>query len=280
MASRYLSESSLTHPLAQESSDPAGAAKELQFAAAAARGTNPTGYDLPFGASGTNPAAPEFTPATSPDTPAANPGDAPAPLGVRSPAEFLESYKKVSKAGFNLGPKPVPRRVAFKNLPEWVTVIDILCLVHGGAVDRIFGNDDGDIIVQFCDQNCCQQYLDAYPSGIRLDDDHVIEVSRGSGTEKITSSLASMIEEGSSRLVRISNVPGEKSLQDLHDLVNGMDVDHILYNARAGYVSTPINLLSYHPVILSSKRNVTNTLPAWKCIHFLLQSLARSQVLQ
>ncbi|KAJ5987797.1 hypothetical protein N7481_003007 [Penicillium waksmanii] len=183
---------------------------------------------------GTNPAAAEFTPAANPEASPTAPANAPTMRHVSSPQEFLDSFKAVHTRGFNLGGQKIaPRRIAFKNVPEWATYSDMLCLVHGGAVDRIFRGEEHEFIVQFCDEESCTKYLEAYPSGIKVEDDHIIEVVRVSGSDKILPTFTSMMENEASRLVRLAPVPLDKTLQDLHDLASGLTVDHILYNARA-----------------------------------------------
>jgi hypothetical protein len=190
------------------------------------------------GNAGTNPAAAEFTPAANPEASPTTPANAPVMRGVYSNQAFLDSFKAVQTRGFNLGGQKIaPRRIAFKNVPEWATYSDMLCLVHGGAVDRIFRGEEHEFIVQFCAEESCTKYLEAYPSGIKVEDDHIIEVVRAPGSDKILPAFTSMMENEASRLVRLAPVPLDKTLQDLHDLASGLTVDHILYNARADCVS-------------------------------------------
>lgn len=189
------------------------------------------------GGSGTNPTADEFTPAQNDEESPTTPTQAPI-RGVASPQEFMKSFKTVHKTGFNLGgQKAAPRRIAFQDVPEWATISDMLCLVHGGAVDRIFPGGENEFIVQFCDEASCEQYAETYTDGIRVEDDHVIKVVKAPGSDKITSTFTSMMEADASRLVRVTKVPIEKTIEDLHKLTEGLTVDHILYNARAGCVS-------------------------------------------
>jgi hypothetical protein len=206
---------------------------------------------------GTNPAAADFTPPANPKASTTTPASVPTMRTVRSPQEFLDSFKAVHTRGFNLGGQRVaPRRLAFKNVPEWATYSDMLCLVHGGAVDRIFRGEEHEFIVQFCDEESCTQYLGAYPSGIKLEDDHIIEVVRASGSDKITPTFTSLMESEASRVVRVANVPLDKPLQDLHDLTGGMAVDHILYNARAGCVCNLFPGLNFFSIVAQEVRIV------------------------
>lgn len=206
------------------------------------------------GNAGTNPAAAEFTPAANPEASPTIPANAPVMRGVYSNQAFLDSFKAVQTRGFNLGGQKIaPRRIAFKNVPEWATYSDMLCLVHGGAVDRIFRGEEHEFVVQFCDEESCTKYLEAYPSGIKVEDDHIIEVVRAPGSDKILPAFTSMMESEASRLVRLAPVPLDKTLQDLHDLASGLTVDHILYNARADCVS-PLPFPRFQLQFLSNEK--------------------------
>lgn len=92
-------------------------------------------------------------------------------------------------------------------------------------------------IVQFCDDDECKKYFDAYSAGIRVDGDHVIAIEKSEGTDQMMLALKEKIEAGASRLVRVSGVPGDKTFQDLRDIVTGLDVDHLLWRAEDGQVS-------------------------------------------
>lgn len=210
------------------------------------------------GNTGTNPAAIEFTPTTNAEASSSASANVPIKRSVFSPQEFMDSFKVVHTRGFNLGGQKItPRRIAFKNVPEWATYSDMLCLVHGGAVDRIFRGEEREFIVQFCDEESCTKYLETHSAGIKVEDDHIIEVVRAPGSDKILPTFTSMMENEVSRLVRLAPVPLDKTLQDLHDLATGLNVDHILYNARADCVS-PLSLSpisTAHPVKRTERVN-------------------------
>lgn len=129
------------------------------------------------------------------------------------------------------------RRIAFKNLPEWATISDVLCLVHGGAVDRAWEAGENEVIVQFCDETACKKYFETYSEGIRVDDDHVITIEKPQDTDQITIALKEKIDNGGSRLVRLAGVPNDKTFQDLRDAVAGYAVDHILWHGEVDQVS-------------------------------------------
>lgn len=129
------------------------------------------------------------------------------------------------------------RRILFRNLPSWATISDVLCLVHGGAVNRVWNETENEIMVQFCDETACKQYYETYSQGIRLEGDHVIAIEKPRGSDRLTTSLKDKIEAGVSRLVLVANIPNEKTFQDLRGLVKDYSVDHILWRAEVDRVS-------------------------------------------
>lgn len=187
--------------------------------------------------SGTTAAQSGPTPSQDPD-PEKTPTGSPVRRGVRSPEEFMKSFRSASALGFNLGGSTAaPRRIIFTDVPEWASISDILGLVHGGAVDRVFVQGAGSVAVQFCEEESCQKYIDTYTSGIRIEG-AVIKVAKAPTTDKMIPSLTALINKGASRVVRAGNIPLSMSLQDVHQLVRNLHVEHILYNARPGCVSS------------------------------------------
>ncbi|KAJ5234307.1 uncharacterized protein N7469_003475 [Penicillium citrinum] len=183
--------------------------------------------------SGTTAAQSGPTPSQDPD-PEKTPTGSPVRRGVRSPEEFMKSFRSASALGFNLGGSTAaPRRIIFTDVPEWASISDILGLVHGGAVDRVFVQGAGSVAVQFCEEESCQKYIDTYTSGIRIEG-AVIKVAKAPTTDKMIPSLTALINKGASRVVRAGNIPLSMSLQDVHQLVRNLHVEHILYNARPG----------------------------------------------
>lgn len=152
----------------------------------------------------------------------------------------MQSFRQANAKGFNLGgPKPAARRVIFSDVPEWASISDILGLVHGGAVDRVFFQQQRCFAVQFCDEGSCQKYVDTYATGIRIEG-QVIKVAKAPTSDKITPDFTAMIDAGASRVVRAGNVPLSMSLQDVHQLASGLEVEHILYNAQVDCVSSSL----------------------------------------
>lgn len=123
------------------------------------------------------------------------------------------------------------RRILFKDVPEWMTLSDILCLVYGGAVDRAWKVSETEYIVQFCDDKACTNYYDAHSSGIRVGDqgNHFIAIEKPEGTERAPFDLVEKMVAGHSRVIRITGITTNKTLQDLRNVAAEYEVDHIMW---------------------------------------------------
>lgn len=157
---------------------------------------------------------------------------------IATPEEFLASFHqrpKVSKYAVDI--VPPHRRIAFKELPEAATVSDVLCLVHGGAVDRAWRIADNEIIVQFCDDGACKDYYNLYSNGIRVDGDHFITVEKPTGTEPISMALRQKIGKGVSRVVHVSGIPKDKTFENLLEAAAKYSIDHIMWRGNGDEVS-------------------------------------------
>lgn len=64
------------------------------------------------------------------------PGEKPVVRGIRSPEDFMAHWRAMQARGHAIRIAVPQRRIAFKDLPEGTTISDVLCLVHGGAIDR------------------------------------------------------------------------------------------------------------------------------------------------
>lgn len=157
---------------------------------------------------------------------------------VATPEEFLLCFRQRFKPGKHAVEIVAPhRRIAFKELPEGATISDVLCLVHGGAVDRAWRVADNEIIVQFCDDGACKAYYDAYGNGIRVDGNHVITIEKPSGTEAISMALRQKIDKGVTRVVHVSGIPKDKTFENLLEAASKYSIDHIVWRGNGDEVS-------------------------------------------
>lgn len=148
---------------------------------------------------------------------------------------------QAAKAAANAIRIVVPyRRILFKNVPEWMTLSDILCLAYGGPVDRAWKVTETEFMVQFYDDKTCAKYFDNHSAGIHVGDDghHLISIEKPDGTDRIDNEMQEkIVQGGASRLVRISGVTPNKNFQAMRDLVAEYEIDHILWLDTVNQVS-------------------------------------------
>lgn len=145
--------------------------------------------------------------------------------GVRTPQEFMASLRAIqARSGVRI--TVPPRRIIFGNLPNATTISDVLCLVYGGAVERVWSVVDGEVIVQFCDDGACRRYYEANSNGITVFGDHVIAIERPEDTDQLTAAQRERINQGMTRVIRITGISND-SFSRLCDLTKGYEIDHI-----------------------------------------------------
>ncbi|KAJ5762139.1 uncharacterized protein N7511_005521, partial [Penicillium nucicola] len=134
---------------------------------------------------------------------------------VASAKDFMSSFRALRLANATAAaaaaaaePGP-PRRLLFKNLPEWATISHVLHLVWGGAIERAWTEISGEVNVQFTDADNCNRYLELYPEGILIKDgDDVIQISiELMENDNEHRELASRVSTDASRLVYLSGLP-------------------------------------------------------------------------
>lgn len=182
-------------------------------------------------------AASSLSPKAAPFSPAKEEAK-PAQSTVATPEEFLASFRQRVKARKHaVAIVPPHRRILFKELPEAATIYDVLCLVHGGAVDRAWRVADNQIIVQFCDDAACKDYYEIYPHGIRVDGDHVITIEKPPGTGPISIALREKIDNGVTRVVHLSGIPKDRTFEAVLKAAANLEVDHVMWRSNGEEVS-------------------------------------------
>lgn len=87
---------------------------------------------------------------------------------------LLHLQKQMASKAVPAGP---PRRIVFGNLPELADISSVLQLVYGGAIERAW-SENGEVIVQFVEQDVCVKYFEDHCEGINLKDgDNDITIS-------------------------------------------------------------------------------------------------------
>lgn len=136
-----------------------------------------------------------------------------------------------------------PRRIIFKNVPEWATISDMICLVHGGAIERIWSEKEEEVIVQFLDDTTCKKYYETYSKGIRIGE-HVIEVEQAT-CDPVSQKLKNVVNAGNTRVVYV-DIPALRTIGELEEVAKGFEVDHIVYRVEPNKAS-PQPLLAIIP---------------------------------
>lgn len=119
----------------------------------------------------------------------------------------LRLIKEKAARAAALGPV---RRVAFGDLPEWATISQILMLVHGGAVERVWA-EDNQVVVQFVDETECLKYYEMHSGGIKYltvdEDEALISVTMPEEGLPDHAELENRVAEGASRVVSLRGLP-------------------------------------------------------------------------
>ncbi|KAJ5478412.1 hypothetical protein N7530_003921 [Penicillium desertorum] len=134
------------------------------------------------------------------------------PRGVTAPADFMKQVRLLHLQK-QMAPKAVPagppRRIVFGNLPEWADIPSVLQLVYGGAIERAW-SENGEVIVQFVDQDACIKYYENHGDGINLkdgDNDVTISVAMPEEGLQDNAELWKRVQGGASRVVSLSGLP-------------------------------------------------------------------------
>lgn len=144
--------------------------------------------------------------------------------GLTAPADFMKQFRLLQlqkQTAPKVAPAGPPRRIVFGNLPEWANISSILQLVYGGAIERAW-SENGEVIVQFVEQDDCVKYHENHSDGIKLkdgDDDLIISVTMPEEGLPDNAELSSRVEDGASRVVLLSGLPtGFKTSDNEHIL--------------------------------------------------------------
>lgn len=119
---------------------------------------------------------------------------------------LLHLQKQMASKAVPAGP---PRRIVFGNLPEWADISSVLQLVYGGAIERAW-SENGEVNVQFVDQDVCVKYFEDHCEGINLkdgDNDITISVVMPEEGLQDNAELWKRVQEGASRVVSLSGLP-------------------------------------------------------------------------
>jgi hypothetical protein len=176
--------------------------------------------------------------------------------GLTAPADFMKQFRLLQLQK-QMAPKVAPtgpaRRIVFGNLPEWANISSILQLVYGGAIERVW-SENGEVIVQFVEQDDCVKYHENHSDGINLkdgDDDLTISVTMPEEGLPDNAELSSRVEEGASRVLCLSGLPtGFKSSDNENILGIAVDpvwgsksFDHILIKQAEVSLDASISML-------------------------------------
>ncbi|KAJ6149757.1 hypothetical protein N7471_000956 [Penicillium samsonianum] len=139
------------------------------------------------------------------------------PRGLTAPADFMKQVRLLhlqKQMASKIVPAGPPRRIVFGNLPEWATIPSVLQLVYGGAIERAW-SENGEVMVQFVEQDDCVKYYENHSEGIKLkdgDDDVTISVAIPEEGLQDNAELSKRVEEGASRVICLSGLsPGFKT---------------------------------------------------------------------
>jgi hypothetical protein len=142
--------------------------------------------------------------------------------------------------------EPPARVLLFKNVPDWMTVTDVIGLVHGGAIDCIFRSEMVEITVQFCEEAACKAYLEAFPNGIKVanpgnpTEEVTIGVEKAPRGQEIPPPLQVKIGSGGSRLVRVDGILDAATIQALTVRAMEYEVDHVEIRAEKSKVRSRV----------------------------------------
>ncbi|KAJ5567119.1 hypothetical protein N7535_006425 [Penicillium sp. DV-2018c] len=176
--------------------------------------------------------------------------------GLTDPKDFMKQVRKLRELKLQASkatPTGPPRRIVFGNLPDWATKSDILQLVHGGAVEHAW-EGDGEITVQFVNQEACIAYYEAHSNGIIFDNaaqQPAISVTMPEDGQSDHPELLERASKGASRVVCLSGLrPGLKGSngEDILGIVSaptweGKDFDHIVI--RQGTLGLDVYVFFY-----------------------------------
>lgn len=123
-------------------------------------------------------------------------------------AQFRKLRLMKEKAAKAAAAGPV-RRVVFGDLPEWATVSQMLMLIHGGAVERAWA-DDNQVVVQFVNEPECLRYYEQHSGGIKYlttdEDEALISVTMPEEGLPDHAELENRVAEGASRVVSLNGL--------------------------------------------------------------------------
>lgn len=181
-------------------------------------------FALPAAGSGSNSINPEAA-VFKPESAVFEPGTA-----LRAPSDFMAQwYARQAERTSQL-----PRQIILKGVPDWANFTDILCLVSGGPIERIWSQNSNEVIVQFLYEADCEAYYDRYCYGIRIEDD-LIEVEQRR-CEPLSDELKAWVAAGTTRCVQV-DIPDEKTFRELQDVAKDLNLDHLMYHAEPNKVS-------------------------------------------
>ncbi|KAJ5179909.1 hypothetical protein N7492_003119 [Penicillium capsulatum] len=150
--------------------------------------------------------------------------------GIRTPTDFMAQWRAKNAERIAIAEsKPVSRRIVFKNVPDWANLTDVLCLVYGGPIERIWSEQENEVIVQFFKVPDCEEYYDDNSSGIFVDG-QVIEVEQAE-CPPLSKETKHWITAGCTRVVKV-DIHNDKTFQDLQDIVKDLELDHLMYRAE------------------------------------------------
>lgn len=176
--------------------------------------------------------------------------------GLTSPADFMKQFRLLQlqkQMAPKVAPTGPPRRIVFGNLPEWANISSILQLVYGGTIERAW-SENGEVIVQFVEQDDCVKYHENHSDGIKLkdgDDDLTISVTMPEEGLPDNAELSSRVEEGASRVICLSGLPTGFKTSDNENILGiaadpvwgSKSFDHILVKQAEVSLDASISLL-------------------------------------
>ncbi|KAK4865913.1 hypothetical protein LT330_009006 [Penicillium expansum] len=153
------------------------------------------------------------------------------PRGLTAPADFMKQVRLLHLQK-QMAPKAVPtgppRRIIFGNLPEWASISCILQLVYGGAIECAW-SENGEVAVQFVNQDDCTTYYENHSDGIKLkdgDEDLTISIAMPEEGLPDNAELLNRVEEGASRVICLSGLPAGFKTSD-NENVLGIAMDPV-----------------------------------------------------
>ncbi|KAJ5605742.1 hypothetical protein N7510_008523 [Penicillium lagena] len=163
---------------------------------------------------------------------------APAGAGLADPAAFMAKWRSLATQLSPMVTTTTPV-VIFKNLPDWISVSDLLSLVHGGVVDHV-SIENGEAVVIFTDADDCKKYAGLYEKGIRIasDGEHVVTAELSEQSVVIDAKHDEAIKAGATRVVRAVPVLQTLSFAQLQAVgqQDGYKLEHLSYLAAANGV--------------------------------------------